>query len=144
MAALEPPPSHILVVDDDRRIRELLTSYLSAQGFRVTAAKSAEEARERMRGLSFDLIVLDVMMSGETGLDLLRSLREKADAVPVLVLSALADSGDRIAGLASGRASVPAPSTPSAESCAATARRSGSRPASATSCGSSSTGRVRR
>jgi two-component system phosphate regulon response regulator OmpR len=102
MAALEPPPSHILVVDDDRRIRELLTSYLSAQGFRVTAAKSAEEARERMRGLSFDLIVLDVMMSGETGLDLLRSLREKADAVPVLVLSALADSGDRIAGLASG------------------------------------------
>lgn len=102
MAALESLLTHILVVDDDRRIRELLASYLAGHGFRVSGAKSAEEARACMRGLSFDLIVLDVMMPGETGLDLLRSLRENADAVPVLVLSALAESGDRIAGLASG------------------------------------------
>lgn len=94
--------AHILVVDDDRRIRELLSSYLAARGFRVTAAGSAEEARQRMRGLTFDLLVLDVMMPGESGLELVRSLRAAAEGVPVLILSALADSSDRIDGLASG------------------------------------------
>ena len=93
---------HILVVDDDRRIRELLTSYLTGKGFRVTAAGNAKLARERMRGMVFDLVVLDVMMPGESGLDLVRSLRAAADGVPVLILSALADSGDRINGLSSG------------------------------------------
>ena len=102
MAAIDPEAPHILVVDDDRRIRELLTSYLAGKGFRVTAAANAAEARERMRGICFDLLVLDVMMPGESGLELVRSLRAAADGVPVLILSALADSGDRITGLSSG------------------------------------------
>jgi two-component system, OmpR family, phosphate regulon response regulator OmpR len=102
VATIDPEAPHILVVDDDRRIRELLTSYLVGKGFRVTAAASAMQARERMRGMAFDLLVLDVMMPGESGLELVRSLRAAADGVPVLILSALADSGDRISGLASG------------------------------------------
>lgn len=102
MGAFGEEARHILVVDDDRRIRELLSSFLAAKGFRVTAAGSAAEARERMRGLRFDLIVLDIMMSGETGLELVRSLRAAADGVPVLILSALTETSDRIAGLASG------------------------------------------
>ena len=102
MTTIDPDAPHILVVDDDRRIRELLTSYLAGKGFRVTAAGSAKLARERMRGMAFDLLVLDVMMPGETGLELVRSLRAAADGVPVLILSALADSSDRINGLSSG------------------------------------------
>jgi two-component system, OmpR family, phosphate regulon response regulator OmpR len=102
MATIDPAAPHILVVDDDRRIRELLTSYLAGKGFRVTAAGSAKLARERMRGMTFDLLVLDVMMPGESGLDLVRSLRAAGEGVPVLMLSALADSGDRINGLSSG------------------------------------------
>ena len=93
---------HILVIDDDRRIRELLKSYLSENGFRVTQAAEANEARLKMQGLAFDLLILDVMMPGETGLDLARSLREIRASVPILMLSALADSADRIAGLMSG------------------------------------------
>jgi two-component system phosphate regulon response regulator OmpR len=65
MPAIDPEAPHILVVDDDRRIRELLTSYLAGKGFRVTAAGKAKEARERMRGMTFDILVLDVMMPGE-------------------------------------------------------------------------------
>ena len=99
---IDPAASHILVVDDDRRIRELLTSYLAGKGFRVTAAGDAAQARERMRGIAFDLLVLDVMMPGESGLELVRSLRAAADGVPVLILSALAESSDRITGLSSG------------------------------------------
>lgn len=102
MATIDPAAPHILVVDDDRRIRELLTSYLAGKGFRVTAAGDAGQARERMRGMAFDLLVLDVMMPGESGLELVRSLRAAADGVPVLMLSALAESGDRITGLSSG------------------------------------------
>jgi two-component system, OmpR family, phosphate regulon response regulator OmpR len=102
MTTIDPDAPHILVVDDDRRIRELLSSYLTGKGFRVTAAESARLARERMRGMTFDLLVLDVMMPGESGLDLVRSLRAAADGVPVLILSALAESGDRINGLSSG------------------------------------------
>ncbi len=94
--------AHILVVDDDRRIRELLKSYLAENGFRVTVAESAKAARERMRGLAFDLIVLDIMMPGESGIALTQSLRGGAAAVPILMLSALSDTGDRIAGLAAG------------------------------------------
>lgn len=93
---------HILVVDDDRRIRQLLQSYLRDNGFRVTVAASATDARERMRGLVFDLLVLDIMMPGETGLDLTRTLRAVHDGIPVLMLSALADPTDRIAGLETG------------------------------------------
>ena len=94
---------HILVVDDDRRIRELIKSYLMENGFLVSVAGSAAEARERMRGLTFDLLVLDIMMPGETGLALTKSLRSEGHDVPVLMLSALADTDDRIAGLANGQ-----------------------------------------
>lgn len=93
---------HILVVDDDRRIRQLLQSYLTDNGFRVTVAASAAEAREKMRAIVFDVLVLDIMMPGESGVQLTEHLRASNDRVPVLMLSALADTGDRIAGLQSG------------------------------------------
>lgn len=93
---------HILVVDDDRRIRELIRSYLMENDFLVSVAGTAAEARERMRGVTFDLMVLDIMMPGETGLELTKSLRGEKLNVPILMLSALADSDDRIAGLATG------------------------------------------
>lgn len=93
---------HILVVDDDRRIRQLLQSYLVENGFRVTVAASAAEAREQMRSVVFDVLILDIMMPGETGLSLTQALRAEGNRVPVLMLSALADPPDRIAGLESG------------------------------------------
>jgi two-component system, OmpR family, phosphate regulon response regulator OmpR len=93
---------HILVVDDDRRIRELLVSYLAGNGYRVTAAANAREARKAMAGLAYDVIVLDVMMPGENGLDFASSLRASLNAVPILMLSARSDAADRIKGLAQG------------------------------------------
>ena len=92
---------HILVVDDDTRLRELLKSFLSRNGFRVTAAGHAAEARQRLQALDFDLIVLDVMMPGETGLDFATQLR-RTDNVPILMLTAMGDTKDRIAGLETG------------------------------------------
>jgi two-component system phosphate regulon response regulator OmpR len=92
---------HVLVIDDDRRIRELLRTYLTEHGFRVSAAGSAGEAREHMRGLEFDLLVLDVMMPGETGLDFAQSLRGTS-AIPILMLTARAETEDRISGLEAG------------------------------------------
>lgn len=92
---------HILVVDDDRRIRELLKKYLSDHGNRVTTACDAAEARSHLRGLAFDLIVLDVMMPGETGLELATSLR-RTSTVPILLLTARAEPDDRIEGLEIG------------------------------------------
>lgn len=94
--------SHILVVDDDRRIRQLLQSYLLENGFRVSVAANAAEAREMMRGVMFDIAILDIMMPGESGLDLTQSLRRDGNRIPVLMLSALADASDRIAGLETG------------------------------------------
>ena len=91
----------ILVVDDDTRLRELLKSFLSRNGFRVTAASSASEARQRLQGLDFDLIVLDVMMPGQTGLEFAGELR-RTDDVPILMLTAMGDPKDRIAGLEKG------------------------------------------
>ncbi len=93
---------HILIIDDDTRIRELLKSYLSQNGFRVSAAGNAGEARSIMRGMAFDLLVLDIMMPGESGLELTRSLRDSHNSVPILMLSALAETDDRIKGLSSG------------------------------------------
>jgi two-component system phosphate regulon response regulator OmpR len=93
---------HILVADDDRRIRNLLQSFLIENGFRISVAATALEAREQMRIMAFDLVVLDVMMPGETGLSLTQSLRAAGNTVPVLMLSALADPSDRIAGLETG------------------------------------------
>ncbi len=92
---------HILVVDDDTRLRELLRSFLSRNGFRVTTASTAHEARQRRTGLDFDLIVLDVMMPGQSGLDFAAELRKKDD-VPILMLTAMGEPKDRIAGLETG------------------------------------------
>ncbi len=92
---------HILVVDDDTRLRELLHKYLTEQGFRITAAQDAADARAKLASFDFDLIVLDIMMPGESGLELTRGLRE-ASQVPVLLLTAMAEIEDRITGLESG------------------------------------------
>jgi two-component system phosphate regulon response regulator OmpR len=98
-AASDKP--HILVVDDDTRLRDLLKSFLSRSGFRVTVAGTAAEARERLSVLDFDLIVLDVMMPGETGLEFAGELRQ-TDDVPILMLTAMGEASDRIAGLEKG------------------------------------------
>jgi two-component system phosphate regulon response regulator OmpR len=93
--------AHILVVDDDKRLRDLIARYLSEQGFRVTVATDAAEARAKLKSISFDLLVLDIMMPGENGLDLTRALRSDS-AVPILLLTAMGEVQDRIAGLESG------------------------------------------
>jgi len=93
---------HILVVDDDNRLRELLGSYLSKNGFAVTSAEDAGSARQRLESMEFDLIVLDVMMPGETGLEFARALRETKNDVPILMLTAMGESSDRIGGLEAG------------------------------------------
>ncbi|BAT59235.1 transcriptional regulatory protein OmpR [Variibacter gotjawalensis] len=92
---------HLLLVDDDRRIRDLLSRYLSNVGFRVSTAENATQARARLENLRFDLLILDVMMPGESGFDLARSIRENS-AVPILMLTARSDSNDRIQGLEIG------------------------------------------
>jgi two-component system phosphate regulon response regulator OmpR len=92
---------HLLVVDDDNRIRSLLQRYLSANGFRVTAAASAAEARRQISNLSFDLLVVDVMMPGETGLEFTEALRQSSK-VPILMLTARAEVPHRIRGLEVG------------------------------------------
>ncbi len=92
---------HLLVVDDDTRIRNLLRQFLSENGFRVTVAGTAAEARRKLAGLDFDLLVLDVMMPGETGVDLTKSLRAERD-VPILMLTALSETDNRITGLEAG------------------------------------------
>jgi two-component system, OmpR family, phosphate regulon response regulator OmpR len=92
---------HVLLVDDDQRIRELLARFLSENGFRVTPAADAASARAAMRGLSFDLLILDVMMPGETGLELSRSLKGQSE-IPILMLTALDQVEDRVAGLETG------------------------------------------
>ena len=94
-------PPHILVVDDDRRLRELLHKYLVENGFMVTTVEDAAAARARLKGLTFDLIVLDVMMPGESGLELTQSLRADND-VPILLLTAMGEAADRVAGFESG------------------------------------------
>jgi len=95
------PEPHLLVVDDDARLRELLRRYLSDSGFRVTAAADATEARSNLASFSFDLVVLDVMMPGENGLELTRALW-KEGRVPVLLLTAMAEPEDRVNGLEQG------------------------------------------
>jgi two-component system phosphate regulon response regulator OmpR len=89
---------HLLVVDDDTRIRNLLKQFLSSNGFRVTVAGTAAEARRKLEGLDFDLLILDVMMPGESGFDLAKSLRETS-SVPILMLTARDEAAMRIEGL---------------------------------------------
>ena len=93
--------AHLLIVDDDKRIRELLSRYLAGEGFRVTVAGDADEARRRLEGLDFDLIVMDVMMPGETGLQLTQSLRAIRN-IPIIMLTALTETMARIEGLEAG------------------------------------------
>jgi two-component system phosphate regulon response regulator OmpR len=92
---------HILVVDDDRRLRELLKKFLVDNRYRVTTAGDAAEARRKLEGLQFDLIVLDVMMPGEDGFELTEALRRTSD-VPILLLTAMGEAEHRIAGLERG------------------------------------------
>ncbi|QBX36988.1 response regulator transcription factor [Brevundimonas sp. S30B] len=95
---------HLLVVDDDDRIRELLKEFLAREGYRVTGAAHAAAAKRLIELIEFDLIVLDVMMPGETGFDLTTWVREKAMAskTPILLLTAKGDAEDRIEGLSRG------------------------------------------
>jgi two-component system phosphate regulon response regulator OmpR len=92
---------HLLVVDDDRAIRDLLSRFLNREGYRVTTADTADDARAKLEGLRFDLLILDVMMPGETGFDLARSIRSNS-GVPILMLTARAEKESRIAGLELG------------------------------------------
>ncbi|MCI5042165.1 MAG: response regulator [Donghicola eburneus] len=96
----EPAP-HILIVDDDERIRGLLQKFLARNGFLVTTARDAAHARRILGGLDFDLIVMDVMMPGEDGVSMTKSLREDR-MTPILLLTAKGETEDRIAGLEAG------------------------------------------
>jgi two-component system phosphate regulon response regulator OmpR len=93
--------AHILVVDDDARLRRLLSRYLTENGYMVSTAADALEARSQLQSMEFDLIVLDVMMPGESGIELTRGLRE-GNNVPILLLTAMSDTADRITGLDAG------------------------------------------
>ncbi len=97
---IDPEP-HLLIVDDDERIRELLRKFLVRNGFLVSVARDAVHARKILSGLEFDLIVLDVMMPGEDGIDLTAALRENI-TTPILLLTAKSETEDRIKGLEAG------------------------------------------
>ena len=106
---MNDPEPHLLVVDDDARLRDLLRRYLSENGFRVTVAADAKEARANLASFTFDLIVLDVMMPGESGLDLTGALRgpggpttHRSPRLPILMLTAMAEPEDRVNGLEQG------------------------------------------
>jgi two-component system phosphate regulon response regulator OmpR len=92
---------HLLVVDDDRRIRALLSRFLLGEGYRVSTAETAAEARAKLEGLKFDLLILDVMMPGESGFDFARAIRV-GSAVPILMLTARDEKESRIMGLELG------------------------------------------
>lgn len=95
--------AHILVVDDDARLRALLVRYLTGNGFRVTAANNAAEVRQHLRSIDFDLMVLDVMMPGESGLELTNDLRSlRTTSMPILLLTARGEPEDIIAGFEAG------------------------------------------
>lgn len=100
-ADLADHAAHILVVDDDRRVRELLSRFLFDQGFRVTSAENVAEARAKSQSLVFDALVLDVMMPGENGFDYARQVRETSQ-VPILMLTARSNPNDRVMGLEIG------------------------------------------
>jgi len=100
-AILPDDAPHILIVDDDRRIRDLLSRFLNTEGYRVTTAETAADARAKLDGLSFDLLVLDVMMPGESGFELARAIRASS-TVPILMLTARDEKESRIEGLEIG------------------------------------------
>jgi two-component system, OmpR family, phosphate regulon response regulator OmpR len=105
LARTPPQPAddapHLLLVDDDRRIRDLLSRFLGGEGYRVTTAMSAKDARAKLLGLHFDLLILDVMMPGETGFDLARFIRSSS-SVPIIMLTARHEAESRIEGLQIG------------------------------------------
>src|ERR1700688_3064500 len=102
-----PPPQpaddapHLLLVDDDRRIRDLLSRFLCGEGYRVTTATGAQDARAKLLGLHFDMLILDVMMPGESGFELARFIRTSS-AVPIIMLTARTEAESRIEGLQIG------------------------------------------
>jgi two-component system phosphate regulon response regulator OmpR len=98
---MNTPDAHLLIVDDDERIRTLLQKFLMRHGFLVTAARDAAHARRILSGLEFDMIILDVMMPGEDGLSLTKSLRETM-TTPILLLTAKGETDNRIEGLEAG------------------------------------------
>ncbi len=98
---MEQSLKHILVVDDDTRLRNLLQRFLRENGFMVSTAKDAEEARMMMQQYRFHLLIVDVMMPKESGLDFLSSLR-KENSIPVIMLTAMGTVEDRIIGLEGG------------------------------------------
>jgi two-component system phosphate regulon response regulator OmpR len=100
-APLADDAPHLLLVDDDRRIRDLLSRFLAAEGYRVTTAESARDARAKLLGLNFDLLILDVMMPGESGFELAKFLRGSS-SVPIIMLTARHEAEDRIQGLQIG------------------------------------------
>src|ERR1700753_734100 len=89
---------HLLVVDDDERLRELLQRFLTSSGYRVSVAADAADARALMKSMAFDLLIVVVMMPGESGLELTRSIRGHSQT-PILMLTARGETDDRIAGL---------------------------------------------
>ncbi len=98
---MSDPAPHLLIVDDDERIRGLLRKFLARHGFLVSVARDAAHARRVLAGLEFDLIVMDVMMPGEDGVELTRALRETL-TTPILLLTARGETDDRIAGFEAG------------------------------------------
>jgi len=102
MSQLDETTPHILIVDDDTRIRELLQKYLSDNGYRTSTAGDAVGAQSKMEGLEYDLLVLDIMMPGLTGLEFTEKLRAAENPVPILLLTALAETEQRIEGLSIG------------------------------------------
>jgi two-component system phosphate regulon response regulator OmpR len=100
-AALPDDAPHLLVVDDDRRIRDLLSRFLATEGYRVSTAETAADARAKLNNLSFDLLILDVMMPGESGFDFAKAIRG-GSSVPILMLTARDAAQSRIKGLEMG------------------------------------------
>ena len=98
---MENVKAHILVVDDDKRLRSLLQRFLRDGGFYVSTAKDAEEARRQLKSYKFDLLIIDIMMPNESGLEFLAGLRQES-SVPVIMLTAMGETADRIAGLERG------------------------------------------
>ena len=98
---IQEDKKHILIVDDDDRIRELLREYLQNNNFYTTTAKDSQDAKKKISLLKFDLIILDIMMPGQSGLELTREIKEKSDQ-PIILLTAMGETSDRVSGLETG------------------------------------------
>lgn len=94
--------SHLLVIDDDTRLRRLLKRYLTENNFQISEAANAQETKELLTLFQFDLLVMDVMMPGQNGMDLTRELRDNGVDTPILMLTAMGDIDNRILGLEAG------------------------------------------